>query len=238
MRRFQSALLAAAAAFGFASVACAADMPVKAPVAAPLAPVWTGFYVGLNGGYGWADGTTIGHLDDNPQGISPKGGFGGGQIGYNFQIGSIVLGAEADFQGSGLKDSMTDLNFGDSFSSKMDWFGTVRGRIGYTFNPVNPLLVYFTGGFAYGHIVTDVTSPSLLGAPYHFSGTSTGYTLGGGVEYKITPAWSLKVEYQRINLGTNDPTNPAGATFSSVLSREILNASEFDTVRVGVNYKF
>ena len=231
-------LLAAVIGLGASQIASAADMPAKTLVVAPVAavaPDWSGFYVGINGGYGWTDGVRFGHLDDNPQGVSPKGGFGGGQIGYNYQINNLVFGVEADIQGADISESVLDRNFGDQFSSKLDWFGTVRGRIGYA---LNSFLLYVTGGFAYGHIVSDVTNPLLFGAPYHFDGTSTGYTLGGGVEYMLNSAWSVKAEYQRINLGTNDPTNAAGLRFSSALARGILKASNFDTVRVGLNYKF
>lgn len=228
-------LSAALLGLGASQIASAADKPAKTPIVAPVVPDWSGFYAGINGGYGWADGVQFGHLDDNPQGVSAKGGFVGGQIGYNFQINNFVIGAEADIQGGDISDSVVDRNFGDRFSSSLEWFGTARGRVGYAFNPI---LLFVTGGFAYGHIVSDVTNPLLFGAPYHFDGTSTGYTLGGGVEYKLNSAWSVKAEYQRINLGTNDPTNPAGQTFSSQLAKEILKASEFDTVRVGLNYKF
>lgn len=235
MHRLLRTVVTATAVIAVAPVAYAADLPVKASAPAPSTSDWTGLYAGINGGYGWANETVLGDTEDNPQGISPKGAFGGAQIGYNYQTDKVVLGVEADLDRSGISASMTDANFGDRFSSKLNWFGTVRGRLGYAFNP---LLVYVTGGFAYGHIVTDVTSPSLIGAPYHYSGITTGYTLGGGVEYKLNSAWSVKVEYQYINLGTIDPASATGGTFSSRLTHDILHANAFHTVRLGLNYKF
>jgi outer membrane immunogenic protein len=214
----------------------AADMtpaPVyKAPVYKALPPpcVWCGWYVGVNGGYGWSE-----HNDKfaTPSfgGLDPKGGFGGAQIGYNWQSAQFVFGVEADIQGSGIQASAVDI-IGDSFKSRLDYFGTVRGRLGYAFGPS---LLYATGGLAYGGIENDaiaVVGPT----PFTIKRTATGYTIGGGYEYKLTPAWSLKAEYQFINLGRNDPQNP---TFGSVCNlAPKCEDDAFHTVRAGVNYHF
>ncbi len=86
--------------------------------------------------------------------------------------------------------------------SELDWFGTVRGRIGYAFDTS---LVYFTGGFAYGGLDNQIDIDHLEYWRYQNDGTATGYVLGGGYEYKFSLAWSVKAEYQYINLGRNDP---------------------------------
>ena len=143
---------------------------------------WSGLYVGVNGGYGWSDNSFY------------EGGFGGGQIGYNIQRGTFVFGLETDFEASGITGG--GINY--------DYFGTVRGRAGVTFDRA---LLYATGGFAYG----DVSFPG-------FSHTETGYVVGGGLEYKLTPQWSGKIEYQYIDLD------------SSHWEKQI------NTIRVGVNY--
>lgn len=184
------------------------DEPVYAPVNS-----WTGFYAGVNGGGGWATG------DSDNDVLSPSGGFGGGQIGYNIQGGfglgpHLVLGVEADIQGSGITDSAFGLE------SNLNWFGTVRGRVGYA---MDRALIYFTGGFAFGEVENKVLGVS-------FSDTQTGYVLGGGVEYKINPAWSLKGEYQFISLDASD-SSAGGLGFSA-------DRSEVNTVRVGLNYHF
>ncbi|MGC1584198.1 MAG: outer membrane beta-barrel protein, partial [Rhodomicrobium sp.] len=118
---------------------------------------------------------------------------------------------ETDLEGSGISGSVP------GYTSQMDWFGTVRGRVGYAFDRA---LVYATGGFAYGN-VTNTGWPSE---------TQTGWVVGAGVEYKITPSWSAKVEYQYMDLDATDPTG-AGR-----LGDASLGQTEVSTVRVGVNY--
>jgi outer membrane immunogenic protein len=170
---------------------------------------WSGLYLGVNGGYG-EDANSL-----DPGFSNPNGGFGGGQIGYNWQgmwHPNLVLGVEADIQGSGI--SATTLGI---FKSELDWFGTVRGRLGYAFDRV---LIYGTGGFAYGGVKNTF-----------FPGeTQTGWVAGGGVEYKFSPAWSAKAEYQFLSL---DGTDASGA---GRLGDAELGRTEVNTFRVGVNY--
>jgi outer membrane immunogenic protein len=202
-----------------------------------VANTWTGFYAGVNGGYAWnanSFATDPGFLGE----LNPSGGFGGGQIGYNWQgvFGhpQLVLGVEADFQGADISDSVTasiplskNVTLIENAKSTLDWFGTVRGRLGYAFDRS---LVYATGGFAYGHI-TDEASASLTNRVQTIAGgakidtTSTGWVVGAGIEHKLTAAWSVKGEYQYINLGQD-----------SEWAKE--NSKDFDihTVRVGLNY--
>ena len=102
---------------------------------------------------------------------------------------------------------MTDVN----------WYGTVRGRLGYAFNNV---LVYGTGGLAYGGVDSRIENSST----YKVSSTNTGWTAGGGVEYMFAPNWSGKIEYLHIDLGwTPEPLS-------------LKSETEFDVVRAGVNY--
>jgi outer membrane immunogenic protein len=157
----------AIAALFAAAPASAADMPVRAPQykAAPIAPVfnWTGFYFGGHVGYGWAD-SGVGDLD---------GFIGGLQLGYNWQFSrNWVFGLEADIAG-------TDMN--NAIPAHVDYIGTVRGRLGYTWDRV---MVYGTGGLAYA-------KASVAG----IHDTETGYALGAGIEWAFAPNWSAKVEY-------------------------------------------
>ena len=176
MRRFHLAVLAAVAAIGFASFASAADMPVKAPVyKAPVMavpPSWTGWYAGLNAGYGFgSESNTFNFVpplpapfDNVSYGDQLNGFIGGGQIGYNYQItpNSWVAGIEADIQYTDFKGS--DANSGIataiqriSVSStcnqdqRVNWLATFRGRLGWTPGD-HTLLFYATGGLAVGGV--------------------------------------------------------------------------------------
>jgi outer membrane immunogenic protein len=203
------------------SAASAADLPRKAlPYSTPIyAPVWSGFYVGVNAGYGWATYDTAVGSD------KMKGFIGGGQLGYNWQFGSIVAGVEGDFQYSGQKRSETAVIGGVTFTGdeKVQYFGTARGRLGYAFDSI---LLYATGGAAWTNLKASV---SALGATVSTDTTKMGWTAGGGVEWMFLPRWSVKAEYLYIDSGTTDLT-VAGVTVSGKLKDQV--------ARVGVNYHF
>ena len=232
----RSFMLACLVSLGAAGGANAADL-YRAPPAPPVSYVppimtnsWTGFYAGINGGYGWGGGDSIAFSDgsDRWARAQPQGGFGGGQLGYNFQSGSFVYGVETDFQGAGISDSVTGTSVnGAGFTSQqsIDWFGTVRGRLGFAFGNA---LVYGTGGFAYGN-VNQRTNYS--GDVFASNTTQTGYAVGGGVEYKFNPAWSVKAEYQYIDLGSERLTDGLGNATNPL-------DTNFQTARVGLNYRF
>ncbi len=193
-----------------------------APAAYVDSNIWQGFYAGLNGGYGWGNNSdSIAFSGSTYDRANPQGGFGGGQIGYNFQSGHLVYGVETDFEGGDISARSSDLSNKES----VDWFGTVRGRLGYAFGNT---LIYGTGGFAYGDVHQRAIDNGDL---YSNSSAGTGWEAGGGIEYKINPAWSLKAEYQYIDLGSEKLTDSAG------LSTNSLDTS-LQTVRLGVNYRF
>ncbi len=231
--------LACLVSLGAAGGADAADL-YRAPPPPPVSYVppivtntWTGFYVGVNGGYGWGGGgDTIALSDGSDQWAraQPQGGFGGGQVGYNLQTGSFVFGFETDFQGAGISNSVTGTSVvnGNDFTSQqsIDWFGTVRGRLGLAFGNT---LVYGTGGFAYGNV--NQRSNFNNGDVFASSTTQTGYTVGGGIEYKFNPAWSMKAEYQYIDLGSERLTDSLGNATNPL-------DTNFQTARVGLNYRF
>ncbi|MGA7323491.1 MAG: outer membrane beta-barrel protein [Rhodomicrobium sp.] len=250
MRRL---LLGAVGCLALASAANAADMYVAPPLSGGYkdAPVpvatWTGFYAGINGGYGWGGDSQVAchgtnycdrnSLGDDRTSFSSEGGFGGGQIGYNWQplsgggfkdgpvTGNFVFGIEADIQGSGIEGSGTISNTLGSATAKnaLDWFGTVRGRLGYAWGSA---LLYGTAGFAFGGVQDKL---NVGGTTVASDRTATGYAVGGGLEYAFTPAWSGKVEYQYINLDDDSlALNGVTADFNH----------EYNTVRVGLNYHF
>ena len=208
-------LLASVALFGFAGAAAAADLPVRSAPPAPIiaaAPLftWTGFYVGVNAGYGWSnddfDAVDLADEDDD-------GGFvGGAQVGYNYQIGSFVVGLEGDIQYADFGGELTfDVDGDDVIDDdddfvfdRGDWFGTVRARAGVAFDRA---LIYATGGFA-------------------FADDATGWTVGGGVEYAFTNNLSAKIEGLYVNLD-NDDDFPG-----------FDGETDFGVVRAGLNFRF
>jgi outer membrane immunogenic protein len=263
-------LLAAAATVALsAGSAFAADLPSKkAPEflpPPPPPPLWTGFYVGLNAGYTWEDNRNvpivsgaippftpaIGWAGTAVLGTNTDGFIGGGQIGYNYQFGnSFVVGVEADIQGIA-RDNGTVAALGgfgpiaSSFSASktLDYLGTVRGRVGYLVTPT--LLVYGTGGFAYGQGSLNTSLVQTVGpfvgiSGVSFSDTRVGWTAGGGVEWLFLPNWSAKVEYLYYDLGTVTTLSPLNYSPVLGLVGWTTSTGRFNghVVRAGVNYHF
>jgi outer membrane immunogenic protein len=214
----------------------AADMAAKAPyMKAPVLAVynWTGFYMGANAGVGIGR-DRIGHTYTNDSlYLAPQGAFGGGQVGYNWQgdslLGPIVYGIEADIQGAGLDDNHSNVAGGPggltrtAYGSKVDWFGTVRGRVGLA---QGPILSYFTGGYAYGNVKTTVTEGAL--AAFSDNRMASGWTVGSGVEASLGGNWTGKIEYRYLNLGNRTDTF-LGQSLNSEIRENIF--------RVGLNYR-
>jgi outer membrane immunogenic protein len=197
-------------------IAFAADLPSRRGVVSepPIvrAPVftWTGFYAGVNGGYsfGGFTGTAAPLLRD------PAGFTGGGQIGYNHQIGQFVIGVETDLQFSDVKGGGT----APIARGRLDYFGTLRARGGIAFDRA---FIYATAGYAYGNAkVTQVGG--LTDANFH-----NGWTAGAGIEYALGQNLSLKGEYLYTSLEKKTFFAP-GTT----------GGLDFHTVRAGVNYRF
>ena len=242
-------LLAGLGLFALAATqsAVAADrpLPYKAPPA--MAPIftWTGWYAGVDGGYGWGTGDDIVFtapatgFTGTSQGFRSTGGFGGGQIGFNQQTGQLVWGLEADIQGSGIRDAFNVTvasnggPLGVNATQRLDYFGTVRGRLGLA---VDHALFYVTGGFAYGGVKDSILlangGATALLANTH---TATGYAVGGGLEHYFAPAFSGKAEYQYLRLGSETLT---GVSTNGVLLNSSDIAANFHTVRIGLNYHF
>ncbi len=201
-----------------AGSAAAADLPVKAPPPAAM-PVylsdWAGFYIGINGGGGWANTT----FDAAPAfDMKPSGGLVGGHAGYNWQYGSVVAGVEADFDGADIKATVAP--FGHlGVQDKTDELATARARLGYVFFP--NVLAYGTAGAAWGH-------SELLNNNTGFTSATTqfGWTAGAGLEYKLIDHVLLRAEYLHYDFAKTTFTG-----FGPV--RETI-----DTVRGGLSYKF
>jgi outer membrane immunogenic protein len=196
---------------------------------APMA-LWTGPYVGIDGGYAWGRDSVAGIeglrllAPPAPVSFASNGGFGGGQIGYNWQHDHLVVGVEADIQGADIAGSGTLKSA--TADNKLDWFGTVRGRLGYS---IGAALLYGTGGLAFGGVQDKLT---FGGKTNTHNATATGYAAGGGLEYAFNPAWSAKAEYQYINLG-GDTLTAADQLQTTVTAKF---EHEYNTVRLGLNY--
>jgi outer membrane immunogenic protein len=245
---------------------------------------WTGFYAGANLGYslGRSDtsasffnlfnNTTPGPILLTTRGtLDMNGAIGGLQIGGNWQNGNWVLGLEADLQTLGQKGSKTFTCPAASCSSagnntdltsavadhnqKLDWFGTLRGRLGVTASPT--ILTYVTGGLAWGRIKTNDTftangTAGLLvaicpgptcGSPVPPSSTTkTGWTIGIGAEQRLSGNWSYKVEYLYMDLGrvNNFGIFPTGNVSTNSVPIQVNLSSKItdNILRIGLNYQY
>lgn len=204
----------------FAAQAADLPQPYKARpgLVEPAYANWTGFYVGLNAGYGF--GTSS--WDVPAISPDPKGALVGGTIGYNFQTGTWVWGVEADLDWSGMKGDATCP--GGTCTTKNDWLGTARARLGY--GGWNNWMPYVTAGAAFGDIKAE--NPAGTEA----SKTKLGWTAGLGLEYALRANWSVKVEYLYADLGSFD----CGTTCGSPTPDNV--SFKTNILRAGVNYRF
>ena len=269
MRSAIPAVLMAAATMMQAGAASAADLPArtysKAPAAIAAVYNWTGFYVGVNVGYGWATEPTVLTTDvtglfpallvqANNAATRPAGIIGGAQAGYNWQSGQLLAGVEADFSGS-------DIHSSNDFSGpvgvtrfvhsdqKLDWLATVRGRVGFV--AAEQLLLYVTGGLAVGQVSTNSSLTTTvannlpaciaanIGLCYGSSDASTrlGWTAGAGAEFALMSNWSVKAEYLFVSLDHSTSTG-LDTRFNPPLRLFADTRNDFHIARVGVNYRF
>ncbi len=185
---------------------------------------WTGFYVGINGGYGWGKSNwTAGAITTGD--FNVKGPLVGGTLGYNLQTGAWVFGleADADADASWIKGSTTVNCGGGGCETSNRWLATGRGRIGYAWDRFLP---YITGGVAGGDIKMGAVNGTVSETK-----TKLGYTVGGGVEYAFLGAWSAKIEYLYVDLGKAS----CSAATCGLTTDVKFNAN---IVKLGVNYRF
>ena len=278
-------LAASLAAALLASAAQAADLPARtAPPMLEMPPVftWTGFYAGLNVGYGFDAkrirspyvgspgylGLATANLVPSGYNFSPEGIVGGGQIGFNYQLRSTLLGLEADFQGSDISSSAAATGsaapglVNGTSRLGLEWFGTVRGRIGFL--PTDRFLVYGTGGLIYGEeqFQSRLVAGNLPGALAPASGAiwagrrsdvRLGWTAGGGFEYALPTdtflnvfrssavtfkAEALYYQFERERV-TQPGVNAPGIAATNLGIFGVQDARLSGVIaRVGVNYKF
>ncbi|WFU85632.1 outer membrane beta-barrel protein [Bradyrhizobium sp. CIAT3101] len=223
-----------------AAPAIAADLaPQPVYTKAPAPPVafalydWSGFYAGVNGGWG-SSHNSWDFAGTTPEGShDASGGTVGGQIGYRWQIGQTVLGVEgqgnwADFNGSNVSTAFPS----NRNQTKVDAFGLITGQIGYA---VSNVLLYAKGGTAIvgsSYQVNSVASGTQLGSA---DTTRWGGVVGAGFEVNLTPNWTAGLEYDHVFMPTSDVnfTAAGGGSFGNDRIRQ-----DFDVVTARVNYKF
>jgi outer membrane immunogenic protein len=263
MNRFLVAAAGALTLFA-AQPAAAADMPVKAP---RVVEVWTwdGFYIGLNGGYSWGRSKTDVDFFDANTGVflasasgtlNLNGPIFGGQIGFNRQNGNWVWGLEGDIQWSGQKGDgvfscapvpgpCNAITGGPglgvvptaSLEQKLSWFSTLRARLGVLLQPT--WLAYVTGGLAIGHIETEgVITNGATAAAFSYDETKFGWTVGAGLEARLSGNWTGKLEYIYADYGTVNGTALLPVPAIPPLRADISSKVTDHVVRAGINYKF
>lgn len=220
MQRILIAACASGALMAFCGAASAADLTVPAYD-------WSGFYFGGQIGWSWLDpdsqafaGLPAGNY------IQPKsnGVIGGGHVGYNFQVNSIVLGIEGDFNGTDLSE--TDPCFNPAFdcNASSDWNASIRGRLGFA---ADRILIFATGGYAIADY-SGFTRIVATGVKFSDSETVDGFAVGGGFEYAWTDNFLVRAEYrheffgkQTMNYDVNYRVEP-----------------DIDMILVGASWKF
>jgi outer membrane immunogenic protein len=201
---------------------------------------WSGFYIGVNAGYGFAGKTdlTISGVDGKIGDLHLSGPFGGGQVSANWQSGPWVIGAEADVQLANIIDSdkqaVSALGGDYEFksNSEIDWFSTVRLRSGIA---MDNILLYGTGGVAFAGLDASATIVDPVYGTIKWSDdyTDTGWTAGGGVEWGISKNASAKIEYLYVGLGNKD----LGGS-SQLEDAKVKASTNFQTIRLGVDFHF
>jgi outer membrane autotransporter protein len=218
---------------------------VSPAAAEPLFGGWSGFYLGghLGGAFGSSDWFDLGA--GNIGSHNPSGIIGGGQIGYNFQLGPWVLGPQASLSGSSLGGSHLDaiFQFGaapEHDRSRNDLLGTLTGRAGYVWGP---LLAYGQGGAVWAHARYSLTGFFAPGLEFAVSdGEKWGWTAGAGLELGFAPGWSGFVEYDYLGFGSDVPSlkctavpdcGPPGKGAIGISIRE-----NFHLLKTGLNFHF
>jgi outer membrane immunogenic protein len=229
MRAF---ILGGVVAAALVAPAMAADMPLKAPPPPPPVADWSGTYVGVNGGWGWAESHQFipfaGAIVVDTGFYRQSGGLFGGTYGGNWEGNHVVLGYEGDFDWSHIDGNFSACLFGLGCNTNLRWFGTERLRGGYDFGGWMP---YVTGGAIWGNLQAGIAGCT---PPFCGSNNDAGWTVGAGVEWMFARNWSLKVEWLHYQFITNPYVSVAvPPTVVPVMLTE-----RGDMVRAGINWHY
>lgn len=241
MRYLAGACLALLAFGSIPTDAADLRVPARTPLAAPVVPVvtWTGCYIGGNVGGGWAYERYSDPLAAPPENFlanhTASGVVGGGQVGCDLQYGNWVIGAQGMFNAADLTGEHL---FDEIFHTKIPWFATATGRVGYAFQP--DFLVYLKGGAAFKRQEESIIDPVFLVVEAGANTTRTGATVGGGFEWRFWSNWSFFAEYNHVMFGTRritftsfgEPGEPAGPPFPLDIRENV------SVVIAGFNFRF
>jgi opacity protein-like surface antigen len=263
MKKFRSILgMSAGLALALAVTPANADGYVRPGLKdAPCCDSWSGFYLGIHGGYGWKDNDFAEVISVVPLvtlgGIDSRGSLWGFQAGYNWQRGPIVGGLEIDFSKSNIRGTSTPVvrtfaggvTITDTEGDDVQWLGTARARLGYAISGggcCSNFLLYATGGLAWERV--DRIDTTILVVPGTTQTATTrdprdwfGWVIGAGAEARLGgTGWIGRIEYLHYDFGTveattNVVTTPAtpGGTFSDHAGKQTI-----EVVRAGLSYKF
>jgi outer membrane immunogenic protein len=238
------------AVLALSGAASAADLSRPAPMYKAAAPAeaifnWTGFYIGAHVGYGWAskdwDQTFAGFgapLDRTVTPVKPQSFLGGGQIGVNWQTGQWVLGLEAD--GSWTDASDCGAPFfrslaGSAYNgcNQVNWYATGTARVGVA---MDRALFYIKGGAAFAGEEQNITFRNVV-TTSTATDTRFGWTVGGGIEYALSPNWSVKAEYNYMDFGSQNYTFTYAANPAALVERWDIS-QQVHIAKFGINYRF
>jgi outer membrane immunogenic protein len=256
-------LLGVVGLVAMATTASAADLAARPYTKAPppivaVAYNWSGFYIGAHGGYGWGTSNWLntasnaagpfwpGLIPGDRTSHSISGGLGGGQIGYNFQAGAVVYGVElsgsaADIRGSSIAQLGPFSEGDDVFTTKISSLFLASARLGYA---ANNWLFYAKGGYAGANVKTSAvdTTPPLTGSGFAQT-WHNGWNVGGGIEYGLSPNWSVALQYDYVRLETQSVNLGGPNFFNGVAAGTAIynwNVSPHDiqAVTARINYRF
>jgi outer membrane immunogenic protein len=216
-----------------AAPALAADLPYKArPAPPPPVFSWTGFYIGANIGGAWSKGAITDVVTGANLNTDSSGFIGGGQVGFNYQFNTFVLGLEWDIDGTTISktSNVVPTGFGNlQASANTDWISTLAARFGFA---LDHWLIYGKAGGAWVQNSATLTNLT-TGASISGSNTNSGWMAGVGGEWAFAPQWSAKLEYDHVELD-----NWSLAT-NTVIAGDRLNVSRhIDMLKAGVNWRF
>lgn len=227
---------------GLAIVGLSFTTPTNAadfPVVEPTTFSWTGCYIGANAGGGWGDSKWIDPVIGQFSSDNPTGWLAGGQIGCNYQFGAFVLGAEGELDWADLNDSQHHVT-GDpdewTDTTQIDWIGTVAARAGLAFDRA---LLYGKVGAAWVGAGFDDNGFNPSG-PYHYKDNDTrnGIVFGAGLEYALSDHWSIKGEYERIDLNSDNVTLNAVVAKPGQPTELFKSKLDINVFKIGVNFRF